>query len=127
MRLFTFALLLLLAGCSKLDNIGRPKASATTGRQVLDIQLPAGRFQRVESVFEKTGGLALDTATGRLCRTFEWIALPATELKKSGLDELALCEDLVFITPIIITDPATGKDHRFLSVKSAAKFDGLAK
>jgi hypothetical protein len=126
MRLLTFAPLLLLAGCSKLDNIGRPKASAATGPKFMDIQLPAARFQRVESVLERNGGLALDTATGRLCRTYEWIAIPATELKKSGLDELPLCEDMVFITPIIITD-ANGKDHRFLSAKSAAKFAGLVK
>jgi hypothetical protein len=121
---YTFMALLLLVGCSRLTMQANRQQVGTTNAGFTDIELPVGRFQPIAATSFLSGvpgGLSLDTATGRLCRTYDWVAIASSELARAGLTNLPLCEDLVFVTPVIVNDSA-GKDHRFMSVKSAAEF-----
>jgi hypothetical protein len=124
MRHFTLIVLVLLVGCSRLPTQATRQQMRTTNPGFADIELPSGRFQSIAAtgfLSGVPGGLSLDTATGRLCRTYDWVAVANSELARTGLANLPLCEDLVFVTPVIISDPA-GRDHRFMSVKSAVEF-----
>ena len=90
MRLLGTALVLLyvgsLSGCTGASANKAVEAASTPQYQSNQV----GRFQAVSQSF----GVALDTKTGQLCRTFP-NARPDTGIAaKNGLDEAPLCVEL---------------------------------
>lgn len=53
------------------------------------------RFVIVNNEGVPVGFLALDTQTGRLCRTWDWEAKDASPLKNTGIDTLTTCRKML--------------------------------
>ena len=85
-----FAALLQTNGCDSPQQSGKQEPAKPE-------RPPIHRFENVS--MPGSPGVALDTVTGQLCRTWDWVYKAATNPNKGGLDDLPTCLSIYRETP----------------------------
>ena len=93
-RLSATVWLLLAAGLSEGCHKQQPAAKSIID-QALTGTPNVQRFVVVNNSTIPVGFLALDTQTGRLCKTWDWGLQDSSPLKSTGLDKLTTCRQML--------------------------------